>query len=98
MARVDQTPQIFVTLRIALPERPGRDVQRTDAGGTPARSEVIHIDARAISGIEERPQARRTEGWFESQIEERLRQVRKALIAARAGRRGHPQHGAFAFA
>ena len=60
MAGVDQLAQIFVGLRIALPVMPRGDVQRADAGGAPARGEIIEIDARAIGGIEERPQALRS--------------------------------------
>ena len=55
MAGLDQSAQIFVALRIALPVMPRRDVQRADAGGPPARGEIIEIDPRPVRRIEERP-------------------------------------------
>ena len=64
----------------------------------PARGEVVEVDARAVGGIEERPQARGAERASQAEIGERLQEVGKALVAALAGRDGDPQDGARAAA
>ena len=71
MAGFDQFFQIRVTLRVVLPEVPRGHMKRGDSGGTPTRGEVIGIDAGAIGGIEERPQAGGAERCFESEIRQR---------------------------
>ena len=73
---------------------PGGDVQSGDAGGAPARGEIIEVDASAIGGIEEGPEARGAEGGAQAEVGERLQHVGKTLIAAIAGTGGDPEHGA----
>ena len=57
MTGVDEAPQIFVALWIALPEVPRGDMQRTDSGRAPPLGEIIHIHARTVRRVEKSPQA-----------------------------------------
>ena len=94
MAGLDQLLQVRVAFRVGLEIVPGGHVQGGDPGLAPARREVVHVHARAVGGIEERPQAVAAEGRLQAEIGQRIQQIREALVAALAGRSGHPQDGA----
>src|ERR1700677_1100502 len=91
MAGFDQALQVFIPRRIAVVEMPRCNVERTDTGFPPSRGEIIRIGSRAVRIIEECPQVGTARRGFESKVSQRLHEVRKALIAVLAGRRGNPQ-------
>ena len=66
-------------------------MQGADSGGAPAGGEIIEVDAGAVGGIEEGPQAGGAEGGLEAEIGERVQQVGKTLIALLAGTGRDPQ-------
>jgi hypothetical protein len=71
---------------------PGSDLESGDAGGAPARGEIVEIDTSAIGGIEEGPEARRTEGGAQTEIGESLQDVGETFITAVAGAGADPQN------
>ena len=90
MAGFDQPTQVFVGLGVRLVVVPAGDVNRPDAGITPAVGEVIEIDARAVRAIEESPQALGVEGRLHAQVVQSLQQVREPFVSFFAGRDGDP--------
>ena len=92
VAGLDQLAQVRVPLRLGLEIVPGRDVQGGDPGLAPARREVVQVDARAVGGIEERPQAIGAERRLQAQIGQRLQQVRESA-RSRARRAAPPPRG-----
>ena len=96
--RPNQALQILVALGIGFVEMPGRHMQRSDARLPPASGEVVHIDARAIRGIEKRPQPVGTKWRLETQVRQSLQQVWKALVTVLPRRHRDPQNRARAAA
>src|SRR6185437_9770770 len=91
MTRFDQLAEIRVVLLVRLEVMPARDVQCRDSGLAPARRKVVEIHAAAIRGIEKSPQALRANRRARAQIVQRLRQIRKALVALDTRRNGDPE-------
>ena len=69
-------------------------MQGGDAGGAPAGGEIFEIDARAIGGIEESPEAGGAERSAQAEVGERLQDVRETLVSALTGIGRDPQDGA----
>ena len=94
VAGLNQPLQVGIGFRAGLEIVPGGDVQGGDPGLAPAGGKVVHVHARAVGGIEEGPQTVGAEGRVHAEIGESVQQIRKALAATLAGRRGHPEDGA----
>ena len=90
----DELIEIVLAPGFRSGEMPCRDVQRLYTALAPAPRHVVKIDPLAVRRVEEYVPPVVPEGELQSEIHERVEQVRVVLVAFRARVSGRPEHGA----